>query len=99
MRGTGRVTAIEPGAEMAALARRQLAPFHNVTVETSTFEAYDVRRGRFDVLVAASAWHWVDPSIGWHRAHAMLRPRGWVAQLGHVVVRRPRRAGGVRRDH
>ncbi|MEU8310606.1 class I SAM-dependent methyltransferase [Actinomadura sp. NPDC048955] len=83
------VTAIEPGAEMAALARRRLAPFCNVTVETSTFEEWDDRGRRFDALVAASAWHWVDPSIGWQRAHAVLRPGGWMALLGYVVVRRP----------
>ena len=37
------VTAIEPGADMAALARRRLATFGNVTVETSTFEEWDDR--------------------------------------------------------
>lgn len=58
------VTAIEPGAEMAALARQRIATFCNVEVETSTFEEWDDRGGRFDVLMAASAWHWVDPSIG-----------------------------------
>ena len=62
------LTAIEPGADMAALARRRLATFANVTVETSTFERWDDRGARFDVLVAASAWHWVDPSAGWPRA-------------------------------
>jgi hypothetical protein len=44
---------------------------------------------RFNFLVAASAWHWVDPSIGWRRAHAVLYPRGWVALLGNVVCCRP----------
>jgi SAM-dependent methyltransferase len=83
------VTAIEPGADMAALARERLATFGNVTVETSTFEEWDDRGGRFDVLVAASAWHWVDPSIGWQRAHDVLDPGGWLALLGNVVVRRP----------
>lgn len=83
------VTAIEPGVEMAALARQRLATFRNVTVETSTFEEWNDRGRGFDVLVAASAWHWVDPSIGWQRAHAMLRPGGWMALLGNVVVRRP----------
>ena len=83
------VTAVEPGADMAALARRRLASFRNVTVETSTFEEWDDRGARFDVLVAASAWHWVDPSIGWRRAHDVLRPGGWMALLGNVVVRRP----------
>jgi ubiquinone/menaquinone biosynthesis C-methylase UbiE len=42
------VTAIEPVAEMAALARHRLATFGNVNVETSTFEEWDemVHRGR-----------------------------------------------------
>jgi SAM-dependent methyltransferase len=84
------VTAIEPGAEMAAFARQRMATTGgNVTVETSTFEEWDDRGRRFDLLVAASAWHWVDPSIGWPRAHEVLLPGGWMALLGNVVVRRP----------
>lgn len=83
------VTAIEPGAGMAALARQRLAAFGNVTVESSTFEMWDDRGQRFDVLVAASAWHWVDPEIGWRRAREVLHPAGWMALLGHVVIRRP----------
>lgn len=83
------VTAIEPGADMAALARQRLATFGTVKVETSTFEEWDDRGRRFDVLVAASAWHWVDPPIGWRRAHDVLYPAGWMALLGNVVVRRP----------
>jgi SAM-dependent methyltransferase len=83
------VTAIEPGADMAALARQRLAAFGNVTVETSTFEDFDDRGERFDAIVAAAAWHWVDPSVGWPRAHDMLSPGGWMALIGNVVVRRP----------
>jgi SAM-dependent methyltransferase len=83
------VTAIEPGAGMAALARQRLAAFGNVRVENSAFEGWDDGGRRFDVLVAASSWHWVDPSVGWRRAHEVLRPGGWLALLGNVVVRRP----------
>jgi SAM-dependent methyltransferase len=83
------VTAVEPGEAMAALACQRLANFGNVTVEASTFEAWDDRGRRFDALVAASSWHWVDPSIGWPRAHDVLKRGGWMALLGHVVVRRP----------
>ena len=70
------VTAIEPGAGMAALARQRLAAFGNVEVENSTFEEWDDGGRRFDVLVAASAWHWVDPSIGWRRAQTCFIPGG-----------------------
>jgi len=83
------VTAIEQGADMAALARQRNATFGNVKVVTSTFEEWDNRGARFDVLLAASAWHWIDQSIGWRRAHDVLHPGGWMALLGNVVVRRP----------
>ena len=83
------VTALEPGAELAALARRRVGTFPNVDVANATFEEWQDRSRRFDAIVAASSWHWVDPSIGWRRAHDLLRPRGWMALLGHVVVRRP----------
>lgn len=83
------VTAVEPGEDLAVLARQRLAVFPNVSIETSSFETWEDRGRRFDLLVAASSWHWVDPSIGWRRARAVLRPGGWMALLGNVVVRRP----------
>ena len=83
------VTAVEPGAEMAVLARRRLEAFSKVGVEVSSFEDWDDGGRRFQLLVAASSWHWVDPSVGWRRAHDVLDADGWMAILGHVVVRRP----------
>ena len=83
------VTALEPGVDLAAVALRHLAGFGNVEIETTTFEAWDARDRDFDLVVAASSWHWVDPSIGWQRAHDVLRPGGRMALLGHAVVRRP----------
>ncbi len=83
------VTAVEPGTGMAALARQRLATSPNVEIETSSFEEWDDRGRRFDLVVAASAWHWVDPSIAWRRAHDVLHATGWMALLGNVVVRRP----------
>jgi hypothetical protein len=53
--------------------------FVNVDVGTSTFENWDDRGSRFHVLVAASAWHRVNPSIGWQRAHDVLHPGGSIA--------------------
>ena len=83
------VTAVEPGPAMIALARERTAIHPNVEIEAGAFEDWDDRGRRFDVLVAASSWHWVDPSIGWRRASELLHPHGWMAMLGHVVVRRP----------
>lgn len=83
------VTAVESGAALAQLAREHLQTFPNVEIETAKFERWDDRGRRFDALVAAASWHWIDPAIGWRRAHKILAPAGWLALLGNVVVRRP----------
>jgi SAM-dependent methyltransferase len=80
------VTAVEAGAGMAALARQNLGNFDNVEVDTATFEDWDNRGRRFDLLVAAASWHWVNPTVGWPKAHAVLRPRSWMALMGNVEV-------------
>lgn len=82
------MTAVEAGADLAAVARHRLADLHNVEVETSRFEDWDAGRRSFDVVVAASSWHWIDPAVGWRRARDLLRPGGWMALIGNVVVRR-----------
>jgi SAM-dependent methyltransferase len=82
----GEVTALEPGPELAAVARRRLAGLGNVHIERSTFEQWTGEPA--DAIVAASSWHWVDPAAGWRHAHDLLRPGGWLALLSHVVVRR-----------
>jgi SAM-dependent methyltransferase len=83
------VTAVEAGRGMVALARQRLGGFDNVEVENSTFEDWDDRGRRFDLLLAAASWHWVDPAAGWPKAHRVLRPGGWMALIGNIVVRRP----------
>lgn len=83
------VTAVEPGTGMTKVALDRLAAFANVAIEVSSFEDWDDRGRSFDALVAASSWHWVEPWVGWRRAHEVLRPDAWMALLGHVVVRQP----------
>lgn len=84
-----KITAVEPGPGLAELGRQRLANFPNARIEVSFFEEWDRHNRSFDLVVAASSWHWVDPSIGWRRAHDALNPCAWMAILGNVVIRRP----------
>lgn len=74
-----RVEAVEPGVHLAELARARLAGFDDVTVTTSTFEDAHLPDGEFDVVAAATAWHWVDPVIGYGKAAGLLVPTGVIA--------------------
>ncbi len=74
-----RVLGVEPDARMADFARRS-----GVDVEVATFEAWDPAGRTFDAVVAATAWHWVDPLAGAVKAAQVLRPSGCLAVFGHA---------------
>src|SRR5438067_12177518 len=69
-----RITAIELGADMAAIARRNLTGFAHVSVVVSAFESWPLPEQAFDVVVSATAFHWVDPAVRLVKSAAALRP-------------------------
>lgn len=74
-----RITCVELGANLARIARGKLAQFPLVRVVTSAFEEWRPGGERFDIVFAATAWHWLDPSMRYARAAAALRPGGVLA--------------------
>lgn len=75
-----RLTCLERGAELAARAGEKLGRFSGVSVVHASFEDWAPPRwGCFDLVFAATAWHWLDPSTRYVRAHRLLRDAGWLA--------------------
>ncbi len=83
------ITCVELGAALAAEARRNLAAFPKVTVVTADFETWQQAAGgeSFGLVFAATAWHWIDPSVKYRKAAALLRPGGHLAfwEAVHVI--------------
>jgi SAM-dependent methyltransferase len=74
------LTCVEPGPALAAVARANLAAFPDVEVVDGTFEELDASaRPAYDVVLAATSWHWVDPLVRYRRAWELLRPGGHLA--------------------
>jgi SAM-dependent methyltransferase len=48
-------------------------------VEVAKFEDWDAADRRFDTVIAAQAWHWIDPVAGAAKAARLLRPGGRLA--------------------
>jgi SAM-dependent methyltransferase len=71
-----RVLAVELGTEMAAVARRSLVGFLTVQVVTLAFEDRPLPLRPFDLVFAATAFHWVDPDVRVRKAAAALRVGG-----------------------
>lgn len=82
------VVCIEPGANLAAQARENLAGLP-VEVQIASFERWRGVRESFALVYAATAWHWLDPDARYQRAHDLLRPGGHLAfwSAGHAFPR------------
>lgn len=73
------LTAIDIGAAMVAAARRNIAD-ETARFQVTSFEDFG-GSGPFDLIVSATAFHWVDPGTGLAKAARLLRPGGWLALL------------------
>ena len=80
------VDAVDPGPNMIRAAQRRVGDRGNVTFHVGRFEDTDLPAGAFAALFSATAFHWVDPAVGWRKAAVHLRPGGVLALLAHVGV-------------
>jgi SAM-dependent methyltransferase len=71
------VVCVEMGEQLAARARRNLAGFP-LEIHVAPYEAWEGQAGSFDLVYAATAWHWLDADR-YRRAHRVLRPGGHLA--------------------
>jgi SAM-dependent methyltransferase len=79
-----RVDAVDPGPNMIAIAQRRLGPNHAVAFHLARFEDVELPQPQFDAVFSATAFHWVDPAVGWAKAAAQLEVGGLLALLSHV---------------
>jgi SAM-dependent methyltransferase len=73
------VLGIEPDLRMAEFARGR-----GTEVEVATFEEWDPVGRKFDAVIAAQSWHWIDPALGATKAAEVLRPNGVLAIFSHT---------------
>jgi len=75
-----RIVCVEIGHDLAQLARRNVAGFPDVEIFEDAFEVWrPPTADQFDLVFAATAWHWLDPSVRYRRAWELLRPGGHLA--------------------
>lgn len=72
------VVCVELGAQLAEQARHNCTGFP-FEVHVAEFEEWQGQPATFDVVYAATAWHWLDPDVRYKRAHELLRSSGHLA--------------------
>jgi ubiquinone/menaquinone biosynthesis C-methylase UbiE len=85
-----RVTALEPGKNLIALARQNLEDAGAVEFVNAQFEDASLPREQFRAVFSASAFHWVDPKVSWRKAADVLVPAGTLALVQYCGLEEPR---------
>jgi SAM-dependent methyltransferase len=86
-----RVTAVEPGEQLIARARDQLAG-GDVEFVNARLEEASVPRAHYRAVFSASAIHWVDPEVSWRTIADALVDGGTVALVSYFGLEDPRSA-------
>jgi SAM-dependent methyltransferase len=82
------VTALEPGANLIARARQNLAGA--VDFVHAKLEDAVLPRGQFQAVFSASAFHWADPEVSWQQVADALVPGGTLALIQYFGLEEPR---------
>lgn len=75
------VTAVELGERMAAFLLERFRECPNFTVLNTAFEDAELDEGRYGLIYAASAFHWVKAELGCPKAFRLLKSGGVIALL------------------
>jgi SAM-dependent methyltransferase len=85
-----RVTALEPGKRLIALARQNLEGAGEVEFVNARLEDASLPLEQFQAVFSASAFHWVDPKVSWQKTADVLVPGGTLALLQYFGIEEPR---------
>lgn len=73
------ITAVELGIGLADVARQELRRYPNVKVITGSFEDTELPANSFNLVFAATAFHWIKPEMRFSKPHRILKRGGHLA--------------------
>lgn len=74
---------IEPGEKLAALAKEKLHEFDNFSCQIHTLQEFVYPNDSFDLIYAATAFHWIPEEYGYTRVYDLLKSGGVFARFAY----------------
>jgi SAM-dependent methyltransferase len=81
-----RVTAVEPGKNLIALAAEKLS----ATFINARFEDAELPSDKYQAVFSAAAFHWLDPKVSWQKTADLLVSKGTLALIQYCGLEEPR---------
>jgi protein-L-isoaspartate O-methyltransferase len=80
------IDAVEPNLEFCRIAERNCLDYPNVKVIPQTFEEWQVEPRKFQIVLAANAWHWISSDIKYVKASKTLQNNGALVLLWNMSL-------------
>jgi SAM-dependent methyltransferase len=80
------ILAIELGERLAALAAQNCRAYPQVEILNLAFEDWELEERAFDLALAADAFHWIPPEVGYPKVARALKDSGSAAFFWRVPV-------------
>ncbi|MEM8779911.1 MAG: class I SAM-dependent methyltransferase, partial [Cyanobacteria bacterium P01_G01_bin.49] len=75
------ILCLEPNADFCKLAQENCQSYPNVTIQNTSFEEWELKDQKFDIVLAATSFHWIPPEIGYPKAADSLKDKGYLILL------------------
>lgn len=82
-----RLTAVELGENFSQLCKEKFRAYPKFQMITGRFEDADLEEGAYDLIYAASAFHWIPEEVGYSKVFSLLRPGGSFARFANHPFR------------
>ena len=76
-----KVVGLEPGGHLAALAENRFREYAQFSVETCTLQEFVCPGNHFDLIYAATSFHWIPQEYGYRRVYELLKAGGAFARF------------------
>ena len=82
-----KLTAVEYGEQFSELLKDKFKEYSNFSVITGKFEDAELKENAYDLVLSASAFHWVPEKIGYEKVYAILKNGGVFARFANHPYR------------
>ena len=73
------VVGLDISEEFIELTGEKFSLYPNVSFRHGSFETIDLSGISFDAIASGMAWHWLDATVAYKKAHAALKEKGTLA--------------------
>jgi len=76
-----KIQSLEPNLDFVHLAQKTCETYPNVEIKNISFEEWQLESEKFDVVLAASSFHWISQEVACYKAAAALKKDGYLILL------------------